>query len=58
MARFGADHLLYGTDHPFLPERFAGPRAVITEAIAAGLGVDERALGANALAFLGLPAGE
>ncbi|MEZ5407012.1 MAG: amidohydrolase family protein [Acidimicrobiales bacterium] len=55
--RFGADHLLYGTDHPFLPERFAGPRAVIEEAIAAGLGVDEGALGANALRFLGVDAG-
>jgi len=23
--RFGAGHLLYGTDHPFLPEGFDGP---------------------------------
>lgn len=50
--RFGADHLLYGTDHPFLPEQFDGPRQVILDAIAAGTGVDESALGANALRFL------
>ena len=26
--RFGAGHLMYGTDHPFLPDGFEGPRAV------------------------------
>lgn len=52
--RFGPDHLLYGTDHPFLPEGFDGPRRVIADAIAAGSGLDERCLGANALDFLGL----
>jgi aminocarboxymuconate-semialdehyde decarboxylase len=52
--RFGADHVLYGTDHPFLPEGFDGPREVIAEAIGAGSGLDERCLGANALDFLGL----
>ena len=53
--RFGADHLLYGTDHPFLPEGFDGPRQVIDAAIVADSGLDHRCLGANALAFLGLP---
>jgi aminocarboxymuconate-semialdehyde decarboxylase len=52
--RFGADHLLYGTDHPFLAEHFDGPRQVITEARAAGVGLDDRCMGANALHFLGL----
>ncbi|MFV0526665.1 MAG: amidohydrolase family protein [Acidimicrobiales bacterium] len=52
--RFGADHVLYGTDHPFLPEGFAGPRRVIDEAVAAGSGLDDRCLGANAATFLGL----
>jgi aminocarboxymuconate-semialdehyde decarboxylase len=52
--RFGADHLLYGTDHPFLPEAFDGPRDVIAAARDRGLGVTDDALGANALRFLGL----
>ncbi len=52
--RFGADHILYGTDHPFLPEGFDGPRQVITDAIDAGSGLDHRCLGANALAFFDL----
>ncbi len=50
--RFGADHVMYGTDHPFLPEGFDGPRDVIAEARTRGAGVDDRCLGANALAFL------
>lgn len=54
--RFGADHLLYGTDHPFLPEGFDGPRQVIEAARDRGLGIDDGALGANALRFLGLDA--
>lgn len=56
--RFGADHVLYGTDHPFLPEGFEGPRDMIAAAIAAGSGLDQRCLGANALDFLGLPEGQ
>ena len=52
--RFGADHILYGTDHPFLPEGFTGPRDVIASAVGAGSGLDDRCLGTNALAFLGL----
>ncbi|MGF1595755.1 MAG: amidohydrolase family protein [Acidimicrobiales bacterium] len=51
--RFGADHLLYGTDHPFLPEGFDGPRQVLDAAQAAGAVIDDACLGANALRFLG-----
>ncbi len=54
VARFGADHLLYGTDHPFYPDGLPGPIEVIRAGIEVGAGIDERALGANALAFLGL----
>lgn len=54
--RFGADHLLYGTDHPFLPEGFDGPKGVIEAAIERGAALDDRCLGANALSFLGRPA--
>lgn len=49
--RFGPDHVLYGTDHPFLPEGFDGPREVLEVGIAAGH-LDHRCLGDNALAFL------
>lgn len=51
--RFGPDHLLYGTDHPFLPEGFDGPKDVIEAAIGQGAGLDHRCLGANAMRFLG-----
>jgi aminocarboxymuconate-semialdehyde decarboxylase len=54
--RFGADHLMYGTDHPFLPEGFDGPRQVIEAAMERCLGVTTDCLGANALRFLGLSA--
>jgi aminocarboxymuconate-semialdehyde decarboxylase len=50
--RFGADHILYGTDHPFYPDGLQGPLEVLAEAERSGTGVDERALGANALTFL------
>ena len=56
--RFGADHVCYGTDHPFLPEGFDGPREVMASAIEAGSGLDERCLGTNTLAFLGLEGAE
>ena len=50
--RFGTDHLLFGTDHPFLPEGFDGPRDVLTRA---GLATPEAGcLGSNAMRFLGL----
>lgn len=52
--RFGADHIMYGTDHPFLPEGFDGPRDMIASAIGSGTGLDHRCLGANAEAFLRL----
>ncbi len=54
VARFGADHLLYGTDHPFYPDGLQGPIDVLNAARRAGIGVDERALGLNAVQFLGL----
>ncbi len=52
--RFGADHVLYGTDHPFLPEGFGGPRDVLEAGIAAGH-LDRGCLGDNALNFLRRP---
>jgi len=54
VARFGADHLLYGTDHPFYPDGMQGPLDVLAEARRLATGVDDGALGANALRFLGL----
>lgn len=50
--RFGADHILYGTDHPFLPDGFDVPRDLLRQGIAEAM-IDERALGENALRFLG-----
>lgn len=52
--RFGANHLLYGTDHPFLPEGFAGPRQILDEAMTRTPELHDGCLGANALAFLGI----
>ncbi|MGY9075514.1 MAG: amidohydrolase family protein, partial [Acidimicrobiales bacterium] len=56
--RFGADHVMYGTDHPFLPEGFEGPRAVLTEAAERGStgssALHDGCMGANAMKFLGL----
>lgn len=50
--RFGADHLLFGTDHPFLPEGLDGPRQVLERA---GLTAEATGcLGPNAMRFLGL----
>lgn len=46
--RFGADHVMYGTDHPFLPEGFAGPLDVLRQA-----GCPGQCYGANALRYLG-----
>ncbi|MFT7648062.1 MAG: aminocarboxymuconate-semialdehyde decarboxylase [Candidatus Poriferisodalaceae bacterium] len=56
--RFGADHVMYGTDHPFLPEGFEGPRAVLVEALESGStgssALHDGCMGANAMKFLGL----
>lgn len=56
--RFGADHVMYGTDHPFLPEGFDGPRAVLEEALERGSAGSSNlhlgCMGANAMNFLGL----
>ncbi len=54
VARFGADHLLYGTDHPFYPEGLQGPIDLLRAAQDLGSGIDQRAYGSNALAFLGV----
>lgn len=56
VARYGADHLVFGTDHPFVAHDAHGP---LDAAAAAGLltGAQRDAVrGANALAFLGKPA--
>lgn len=56
--RFGADHVMYGTDHPFLPEGFDGPRVVLEDALvrasAGSKALRDCCLGANAMTFLGL----
>jgi aminocarboxymuconate-semialdehyde decarboxylase len=52
--RFGADHVMYGTDHPFLPEGFEGPRAVLDEVMKKSGELHDGCLGSNAMAFLGL----
>lgn len=50
--RFGDGHVMYGTDHPFLPEGFDGPLKVLS---GAGLRRDVAGChGANALRFLGV----
>ena len=52
--RFGPDHILFGTDHPFLPEGFEGPLAVLRAAQARRPSLHDGCLGHNALAFLGI----
>lgn len=47
LERFGPDHVMLGTDHPFLPEGFAGPLAVLDAA-----GAPAACRGRNALDFL------
>ena len=48
--RFGSDHIMYGTDHPFLPDGLQGARAVLAGPSA----LHDGCLGANALKFLGI----
>ena len=52
--RFGAGHLMYGTDHPFLPDGFEGPRAVLAEAMARVRASTTACSATNALDFLGM----
>jgi aminocarboxymuconate-semialdehyde decarboxylase len=56
MARFGAEHLMLGSDFPFYPATFGTARSVIDDAVACGhCRVDEATsmLGLNATQFLG-----
>ena len=56
VARYGADHLVLGSDYPFIPPAMHDPRQPLAEAVEAGLisaGVAEAIEGPNALAFLG-----
>jgi aminocarboxymuconate-semialdehyde decarboxylase len=57
VARYGADHVVLGSDYPFIPPAMHDPRRPLAEAADAGLlsAADaERILGPNALAFLGV----
>lgn len=51
--RFGADHIMLGTDHPFLPEGMEAQIGLLGEA-ATRSPVTPAALGRNTLSFLGL----
>lgn len=53
-ARFGPDHIMLGTDHPFLPDGMQARLAEL-EAGCAAAGLTDAAFGTNALAFLGGP---
>lgn len=50
--RFGADHLMFGTDHPFFPGALDEQQSMLRTSEGAGL--HDGCLGANALSFLGL----
>jgi aminocarboxymuconate-semialdehyde decarboxylase len=55
VARFGADHVMVGTDHPFIAGQLEGQPAQVAEAVAAGILTPEQAggvLGGNALALV------
>ncbi len=59
MERFGADHLMLGSDVPFYPAGWGQPAAMLTDARAAGVCSDVQCramLGDNALRFIGTPA--
>lgn len=49
--RFGGDHIMFGTDHPFLPEGLAGQLDILDDA-GARAALPDGVFGANALAFL------
>lgn len=51
--RFGDDHIMFGTDHPFLPEGFDGQLEIL-RAAKDRHGLPDGVFGANALDFLGL----
>ncbi len=50
--RFGADHIMFGTDHPFLTEGFDGPLTMLREAQRQWPDLHDGCLGDNALRFL------
>jgi len=52
LERFGADHVMFGSDHPFLPEGIGGPLDSLHEARTRWPALDENCLGRNALQFL------
>lgn len=57
--RFGADHVLFGSDHPFIPGQLEGARDLIADGIALGGLTRHEATGilrGNALTLLGLGA--
>ena len=57
--RFGADHVLFGSDHPFIPGQLEGARDLVAAGIALGGLTHHEAtgvLGGNALTLLGLGA--
>ena len=57
VARYGAEHLVLGSDYPFIPPAVHDPRVPLAEAVTAGtLSASQAAAiaGPNALAFLGL----
>lgn len=56
--RFGADHVMLGSDFPFYPPAFGDPLAMLDEARSCGFlgpGTAADIAGANARRFLGLP---
>jgi aminocarboxymuconate-semialdehyde decarboxylase len=57
--RFGAEHVLLGTDDPFVPGQLREAQEMVRKAADKGLISESQAkaiLGANALALLNLPA--
>jgi aminocarboxymuconate-semialdehyde decarboxylase len=52
--RFGADHIMFGTDHPFFPGALNDQQAMLRSDAAASAGLHDGCLGANALNFLSL----
>jgi len=53
--RFGADHVMFGSDHPFLPEGLAGQLEILQAGCEAHA-LPDGVFGANALGFLGMAA--
>jgi aminocarboxymuconate-semialdehyde decarboxylase len=43
--RFGSEHVMMGTDHPFIPGQLEGQPAQVRDAVAVGILTDDQALG-------------